>query len=177
MRRTVPGPPRDFWIQDVSAAAENVLLAAVELGLGGVWIGVHPIGLFSKGVSEVLDLPKHIEPLGLLWLGHPAESPRAANAVQRRIRTLAALQGRSRCRWHPRDLTPKGCCVIVSLVIVAPSSSGLGHSPFKAAAGIRIPVGLPRKEPGICLALFVYMTILRCYQERSTSVCPYYRQQ
>lgn len=75
MRRTVPGPPRDFWIQDVSAAAENILLTAVELGLGGVWIGVHPIGLFSKGVSEVLDLPKHIEPLGLLWLGHPAESP------------------------------------------------------------------------------------------------------
>ena len=32
-----------FWVQDCAAATENILLAATSLGLGSVWIGVHPI--------------------------------------------------------------------------------------------------------------------------------------
>ena len=31
-----------FWEQDLSAAIENMLIAAVSLGLGTVWLGVHP---------------------------------------------------------------------------------------------------------------------------------------
>ena len=32
-----------FWVQDCSAATENILLAATAMGLGAVWIGIHPI--------------------------------------------------------------------------------------------------------------------------------------
>ncbi len=39
---------RLFWVQDCSAAAENILIAAVGLGLGTVWIGVHPVAQFRQ---------------------------------------------------------------------------------------------------------------------------------
>ncbi len=63
----------DFWVQDCSAATENILLAAVALGLGTVWLGVHPIHNFKKRISKILDLPKNVEPLNVIYVGYPAE--------------------------------------------------------------------------------------------------------
>lgn len=74
MQRALPGPARDFWVQDCSAATQNILLAATGLGLGAVWIGVHPIGLLKKGVSHAVGLPKHLVPLAAVCIGHPAET-------------------------------------------------------------------------------------------------------
>ncbi len=62
-----------FWVQDCSAATENILLAAVTLGLGTVWLGVHPIHNFSKRIAKVLGLPSHIKPLNVIYVGYPAE--------------------------------------------------------------------------------------------------------
>ena len=73
LRTARPWPARDFWIQDCSAAAQNILLAAAGLALGAVWIGVHPISPLVAAVRRVLGLPKHIVPLGAIWIGHPAE--------------------------------------------------------------------------------------------------------
>jgi nitroreductase len=72
--RALPFPVRDFWIQDCSAATQNILLAATGLGLGAVWIGVHPIALFVKAVSRVLAIPRGVVPLNTIWVGHPAEA-------------------------------------------------------------------------------------------------------
>lgn len=77
MRRAWPGPARNFWIQDCSAAAENILLAATGLGLGAVWIGVHPIKPLAKVVSRILSLPGHVVPLGVIYVGHPSEAKEA----------------------------------------------------------------------------------------------------
>jgi nitroreductase len=74
MLRSYPPPARDFWIQDCSAATENLLLAAVGLGLGAVWVGVYPIKPFMRGVARALGLPRHVRPLGLVHLGYPAET-------------------------------------------------------------------------------------------------------
>jgi nitroreductase len=63
-----------FWVQDCSAATENILLAAVALGLGTVWLGVHPIHNFKKRISEILNLPDNVEPLNVIYVGYPAES-------------------------------------------------------------------------------------------------------
>lgn len=63
-----------FWIQDCSAAAQNILLAATGLGLGSVWIGVHPVAPFVFAVRRVLKLPRHVVPLGVIYVGHPAET-------------------------------------------------------------------------------------------------------
>ncbi len=62
-----------FWVQDCSAATENILLAAVGLGLGTVWLGVHPIHNYIKQISKILNLPENVKPLNVIYVGYPAE--------------------------------------------------------------------------------------------------------
>ncbi|MCX6039504.1 MAG: nitroreductase family protein [Chloroflexi bacterium] len=64
---------RLFWVQDCSLAGENILIAAAGLGLGTVWVGVHPVAEFVRVVREVAELPKRVTPLGLIYVGYPAE--------------------------------------------------------------------------------------------------------
>ena len=64
---------RGFWEQDCSAAMENMHIAAVGLGLGSVWIGIHPVEPFVRGVRAVLDIPEDVTPLGMMQVGYPAE--------------------------------------------------------------------------------------------------------
>jgi nitroreductase len=66
-----------FWVQDCSAATENILLAATALGLGSVWCGVHPISMYVKKISETLELPSGVIPLNALFIGYPAEEKEA----------------------------------------------------------------------------------------------------
>lgn len=62
-----------FWVQDCSAATENLLLAATALELGSVWLGVYPRDERVAAVRQILALPDHITPLSLVSIGHPAE--------------------------------------------------------------------------------------------------------
>ncbi len=74
-----------YWVQDCSAATENLLLAATALGLGGVWLGVYPNQDRVARVREVLGIPEGIEVLCLVAIGHPAEKkpPRTQYNPQR----------------------------------------------------------------------------------------------
>lgn len=63
------------WVQDCSAALENILLAAPALELGGVWLGVWPRTERVKAISNILDLPENLTPLGIAALGYPREEP------------------------------------------------------------------------------------------------------
>lgn len=63
-----------YWVQDCAAATQNLLLAAHALGLGAVWLGVHPREERSEGIRALLGLPKHVAPLSLVAIGHPAEA-------------------------------------------------------------------------------------------------------
>ena len=69
------GKLSDFWIQDVSAATENLLLAAHAQGLGAVWTGVYPIMERTAEVANVLNCPKNIIPLAVVRIGYPDEAP------------------------------------------------------------------------------------------------------
>lgn len=75
MEKALEGPGQAFWIQDCSAATENILLAAHALGLGAVWTGCYPIEERVAMVSQVLDIPEHIVPLCVIVMGYPNENP------------------------------------------------------------------------------------------------------
>jgi nitroreductase len=66
-----------YWVQDCSAATENLLLAAAGLNLGGVWLGVYPRQERVTQIKNILQLPSHIIPLNLIAVGHPAEKKKA----------------------------------------------------------------------------------------------------
>ncbi|MCM1520732.1 MAG: nitroreductase family protein [Lachnoclostridium sp.] len=72
---TFKGEGVDYWIQDGSAATENLLLAAHEQGLGAVWCGIYPISERVATLTELLQLPDSILPLNVIPIGYPAESP------------------------------------------------------------------------------------------------------
>ena len=71
--RTLSKRENDFFIQDCSAAIENILLRATSLGLGTVWCGIMPMEVTYKKAIETLNLPDNIEPLGMIHVGYPDE--------------------------------------------------------------------------------------------------------
>lgn len=66
------GESREMWVQDCSAATENILLAAEGTGLGAVWLGVYPYQDRCASISSILKLPEGIVPFSLISVGRPA---------------------------------------------------------------------------------------------------------
>jgi nitroreductase len=62
-----------FWEQDCAAATENLLVEAEALGLGAVWLGVHPLTERVEGLRRLLDAPGHVVPFAVVAVGHPAQ--------------------------------------------------------------------------------------------------------
>ena len=71
----VNGQHLSYLLQDCSACIENLLLGLSMLGLGGVWLGVHPREDRIAHLRELFKLPEHIIPIGVIAAGYPAESP------------------------------------------------------------------------------------------------------
>lgn len=64
---------KGYWVQDCSAATENLLLAAHALGLGAVWVGIYPREERVAEFREMFGLPDGVQPLALVPVGFPAE--------------------------------------------------------------------------------------------------------
>jgi nitroreductase len=64
---------KGYWVQDCSAATQNMLLAAHALGLGAVWLGVYPREERMKGIAEFLKVPEQVVPFCVVSVGWPAE--------------------------------------------------------------------------------------------------------
>ena len=79
LSKAIEGDLAAFWINDVSAATENLLLAAHAMGLGAVWTGLHPDMNRATMVQQMLGLPEHIIPLCVVPVGVPAEQPEVKN--------------------------------------------------------------------------------------------------
>jgi len=74
----VAGDTRDerhpgYWVQDCSAAIQNLLVAAHAIGLGAVWIGVHPVADRVENVRKACAVPDGVVPMAMISVGHPAE--------------------------------------------------------------------------------------------------------
>lgn len=63
-----------FWVQDLSAAMENLLIAAQSKGLGAVWVGVYPNEKRVQDMRKLLGIPQSIIPFAFVPFGHPAET-------------------------------------------------------------------------------------------------------
>jgi nitroreductase len=72
-----PSISEKYWIQDCSAATENVLLAVSMMGLGAVWLGCYPRSERVGPTKELLGIPDPVEPLAVLSIGRPAEEKEA----------------------------------------------------------------------------------------------------
>ncbi len=62
-----------YWVQDLAAAVQNLLLAARGLGLGTVWTGVCPVQDRMDAVRRILQLPSGVEPHAIVPLGWPLQ--------------------------------------------------------------------------------------------------------
>ncbi|NOU37037.1 MAG: nitroreductase [Kiritimatiellaceae bacterium] len=69
---------------DGAIAADHMTLAAADIGLGTCWIGAFD----PKIVRKVLGVPRTVEPLVLLTLGHPNEKgrPKTRQPIEKLVR-------------------------------------------------------------------------------------------
>lgn len=70
MSLAMDGRAQEFWVQDCSAAAENLLLAAHAMGLGAVWCGIYPMERVEF-YSRLVELPDSVIPLCFIPVGYP----------------------------------------------------------------------------------------------------------
>ena len=81
--RFLEGDDATLWEQDLSAASENILLAAHALGLGGVWTALYPHPDREATVKEILNLPDNFVPFNVIPIGYPLSD------------------GKPMDKWHP----------------------------------------------------------------------------
>ena len=62
-----------FYPQDCSCAAQNIYLAAHEMGLGTVWIATWEVPPRINGIREILDVPENLMPFAIFPIGYPGE--------------------------------------------------------------------------------------------------------
>ena len=70
---------RLYTVQNVSAATQNLLLAAHDLGLGAVWVGAFD----EEKLSPMLSVPPSARIHAIICIGYPAEEP-----VEKYVRPL-----------------------------------------------------------------------------------------
>jgi nitroreductase len=61
----------EFFVQDCAASAENILLAAQAMGLGGTYLGLYPKQNIMSKIREIYSIPEHILPFAVLSIGYP----------------------------------------------------------------------------------------------------------
>ena len=73
------GELRQLWIQDCSAATQNILFAAHSLSLGAVWLAVYPVPSRLNGIRELFGIPEEMVPFSIISIGYPVEPKQAAD--------------------------------------------------------------------------------------------------
>jgi nitroreductase len=77
--------PMPFWHMDAAMAALLILQTATDAGLGACFFGVNPPG--GPRVRAEFGIPDEFDPVGVITIGHRADSPGATGSPTRRPRT------------------------------------------------------------------------------------------
>lgn len=88
--------PVPYWWVDAGAALMAVLLTTVDQGLGAGFLGVHSL----PDLADLLGLPDHYQPIGVVTVGHPAPDRRSGSLDRPR-------RARSSVIHHDRWRTPE----------------------------------------------------------------------
>lgn len=64
----------DIWVQDCSACAQNIQLAAHAQGLGAVWLAIYKVPERIQAVRDLLGVPEPMIPFALIAVGVPDET-------------------------------------------------------------------------------------------------------
>jgi len=86
--------PIPYWWVDAGASMQNLLLAAVDEGLGAGFLGVHSI----PRLTALLGIPDEYTPIGIVTVGRPAED-RRSGSLERGWRKQSHVVHRD--RWAP----------------------------------------------------------------------------
>lgn len=70
--------PVPYWDIDTAMAAENILLTAVDLGLGALFFGIFRM----KEVKEAFAIPKRVTPIGAIAVGWPKPTDRPSPSLK-----------------------------------------------------------------------------------------------
>ena len=86
-----------LWAQDCSACIENLLIEAELLGLGAVWLGVHPLPEREAALRALLGIPEHVVPFAIVPFGWPEERKEPSDRYDAGARPPRALVRRAAC--------------------------------------------------------------------------------
>ena len=86
--------PIPYWWVDAGASMMLILLAAVDEGLGAGFLGSHSM----PELKASLEIPHHMEPIGIVTIGHPAPD-RRSGSLERGQRPLGDVIHRE--VWAP----------------------------------------------------------------------------
>ena len=67
-------PAKEYWVIDGAIAAQNMILAAQNLGIGSVWLGTWPQMDRVNRQKELFDIPDRYIPHSIIAFGYPADS-------------------------------------------------------------------------------------------------------
>jgi nitroreductase len=73
---------KGYWVQDCSAATQNILLEITDRGYGGVWLGVYPRTDRVEGMRALLGIPETVVPFSIIAVGRPAEEREPKNVFR-----------------------------------------------------------------------------------------------
>lgn len=87
--------PVPYWWVDAGASMMLVLMAAVDEGLAAGFLGSHNM----PDLKATLDIPEHMDPIGIVTIGHPAPD-RRSGSLDRGRRPIDDVVHRE--RWSTR---------------------------------------------------------------------------
>lgn len=64
---------KDYYGLDMSACCENILIEAVELGLGAVWLGIYPNKERIALANKIMGLQSSLDVFSIIPIGYPCE--------------------------------------------------------------------------------------------------------
>lgn len=90
---------KEYWIIDAAIAAQNMSLAAYDLGLGNVWLGVWPQDERVRNLINLFELPDNIIPHSILAMGYPEDDRDMVPLTEERKREKFEADRIHREKW------------------------------------------------------------------------------